>query len=131
MIDRNVQIVDESRGIVALARVLETDGIYSGSIDLRLMPEDLLRRFESYDEIVNSQMFGLLDEVEEQLAQIPFVAMFEDGNELPIEDLQIYPSEGRVSFKVAKRTPRHDGHLTYSNLISDIPQAQAESRNPA
>src|ERR1700677_3287170 len=103
MNDKTVQIVDQTCGIVATAQVAETDGVFAGLIDLRSMPADLRRRFEAYEEIVDGQMFSLLDEMEEQIGGIPLVAIFEEGEAFPVEDLQIYPSEGRVSFKVAPR----------------------------
>jgi hypothetical protein len=129
MNDRTVQIVDQSCGIVATAQVAETDGVCAGSIDLRSMPADLRRRFEAYEEIVNGQMFSLLDEMEEQIGEIQLVAIFEDGEEFPVEDLQIYPRERRVSFKVAPRTARHNGHVTDSDRLHVVPRAQAESQN--
>ena len=126
-----VRIVDQSCGAVATARVLETDGGFAGSIDLRSMPEGLLGLLEAYEEVVNGQTFSLLDEVEEQLGEIPLVAIFEDGEAFPVEDLQIYPSDGRVSFKLAERKTRHNGQRTYSDLIDGTPRTQAESRNQA
>jgi hypothetical protein len=131
MTDKTVQIVDQSCGIVATAQVAETDGVFAGLIDLRSMPADLRRRFEAYEEIVNSQMFSLLDEMEEQIAEIQLVAIFEEGEAFPVEDLQIYPSEGRVSFKVAPSMARQNGHATYSDRLHDMPRTQAESQNQA
>jgi hypothetical protein len=128
MTDKHVQIVDGSCGIVATARVAETDGGFAGSIELRSMPEDLLRRFEAYEEIVNGQMFSLLDEMEEQIGEIPLVAVFEEGDEFPVQDLQIYPSEGRISFKVAAGTARRNGHATSPDLLSEM---RTDSHNQA
>ena len=131
MNDKRVQIVDQSGGVVAMARVAETDGGFAGSIDLSAMPGDLRRRFEAYEEIVNGQMFSLLDEIEEQIGEFRLVAIFEEGEGFLVEDLQIYPSEGRVSFKVVPRTARHDGHSTYQDLLHDMSRTQAESPNQA
>jgi hypothetical protein len=128
---KSVQIVDPSRNVVATAQGAEKDRGFAGSIDLRSMPADLLRRFEAYEEIVNGQMFSLLDEFEEEIGAIPLVAVFDEGQEFPVEDLQIYPSVGRVSFKLAPRTTQPAGHAFHPNILEVVPRAQADSQNRA
>jgi hypothetical protein len=66
------------------------------------MPESLRRRFERYEEIVNDQIFSLLDEIEDQIGAMSFAVVFDDGCEANVMDLQIFPRSGTVSFKVAE-----------------------------
>jgi hypothetical protein len=98
----SVRIVDQDRNAVAIAEVeLLTVG-YSGSVNVDRMPEPLRLKFESYEDIVNSQTFSLLDEIEEEIRSIPFMTVFEDGCESYVKDLQIFPKNGTVSFAVAE-----------------------------
>src|SRR4051794_7070309 len=97
-----VKIIDQSREVVATAQVSETGERFAGLIDLRPMPACLRETFEEYEEVVNGQMFSLLDEIEAQIDAVSLKVVFEGGGESAIEDLQVYPSTGRVSFKIAK-----------------------------
>ena len=46
-------------------------------------------------------MFSLLDEIQEKIAVISMKAVFENGREVEIKDLQVFPNTGGVSFKFA------------------------------
>ena len=61
-------------------------------------PNDWLTYHGSY----RSWHFSLLDQIEDQISAIPFVAEFDDGNRVPVSDLQIFPRGGTISFKVAE-----------------------------
>jgi hypothetical protein len=98
----NIKMIDHCRNVVATARVAERDEYFSGLIDLSLTPANLRRKFEEYEEIVNGQMFSLLDEIEEQIGALPLKVVFEEGVEFSVTDLQIYPGRGRISFKILK-----------------------------
>jgi len=99
MRDRIVKIIDGSRNTVATARVSEREGRCFGEIDLGPMPDALLQRFEEYERLVNGQMFALLDDIEDQIDSFSLKVVLESGHEVAIEDVQIYPRSGRVSFK--------------------------------
>jgi hypothetical protein len=99
MADQTVKIIDRSRNPVATARVSQRDDLFLGEIELSTMPEDLLKRFEEYETLVNGQMFALLDDIEEQIDSLLLKVVLESGQEIAIEDLQIYPCSRRVSFK--------------------------------
>ena len=58
------------------------------------MPDALLRKFEEYERLVNGQMFALLDDAEEQIESLSLKVILESGEEIAIEDLQIYPAPG-------------------------------------
>jgi hypothetical protein len=98
----SVRIVDRDRNEVTTAKVELMTGGYSGSVNVDQMPEPLRLKFEKYEEIVNGQTFSLLDSIEEEICAIPFVAVFEDGCESNIKDLQIFPKSGTVSFTAAE-----------------------------
>lgn len=64
------QLLDPGRTVVATEQVVEQGRKYSGRIDLSLMPVALQQKFRKYEEIVNEQMFSLLDEIEEQISAL-------------------------------------------------------------
>jgi hypothetical protein len=87
---------------VATAQVVKQGEGFTGWIDLSPMPTSLQQKFLEYEEIVNGQMFSLLDEIEEQIRALLLKIRFDTGHEAVIEDLQIYPSTNRISFKFVK-----------------------------
>ena|SRR5947209_11479574 len=102
MSTETVKIIDSSRKVVATAQVAEREEGFAGLVDLSPMPASLREKFDEYEEIVNGQMFSLLDEIEEQIRAFPLRVVFEDGLESSMEGLQIYPSSRRVSFRLVK-----------------------------
>ena len=102
MISQRMTLIDQGRQVVATARVTEQDSTFTGWIDLRPMPVPLQRLFEEYEEIVNTHMFSLLDAIEEQIETLHLKAVFADGHEAVLTDVQIYPSTKKVSFQVVK-----------------------------
>lgn len=97
-----VKLIDPSRAVVATAQVVDQEGKFKGWVDLRSTPINLQQKFMEYEEIVNGQMFSLLDEIEEQISALRLKIRFETGREQSIEDLQIYPSTERISFILVK-----------------------------
>lgn len=95
-----VTLIDADRNVVARADVRFLDGFYSGSVDVNRMPEALRALFEEYEEIVNGQILSLLDRIEDRISAVPLVVVFDDGHESQAVDLQIFPGEGVISFKV-------------------------------
>ncbi len=102
MILQYVTLTDQQRRVIATAQVVERNGIFTGQIDLKSMPVSLKRLFKEYEEIVNSQVFSLLDEIEEKIESLHLKAEFEDGYEVALIDIQIYPTARKISFQVAK-----------------------------
>jgi hypothetical protein len=99
---KRVKIIDPCRNVVAMAQVAKRGDCCAGQIDLDPMPASLRQQFEAYEEIVNGQVFSLLDAIEEQIDTLGLRVVFADGSEAAVEDLQIYPGTGRVSFKIVK-----------------------------
>lgn len=109
MSSQRVTIIDQSRQVVATAKVSEQDGYFEGQIDLSLMPATLQRQFEEYEEMVAHQMFSFLDELEEKIGNLLLKVVFADGNAVSLTDMQIYPSTKKVSFKVVKEAVHRSG----------------------
>jgi hypothetical protein len=103
MSTQRITLIDQGRQVVATAQVAEQDGTFVGRINLSLMPMPLRQLFEEYEEIVHTQTFSLLDEIEEKIETLHLKAVFEDGHEAALADVQIYPSTNKVSFQVLKR----------------------------
>ena len=79
---------------------------YRGTVCLDTTPLELKHLFEEFEENVEGQMFTLADEMEEKIGAIPLKVVFPNGMEAHVEDLQVYPSTKRVSFKV-RQASRH------------------------
>lgn len=105
MTTRSVNLLDPARAVVATARVVERDGLFGGSIDLRATPAAVRTLFDEFEEVVNGQMFVFLDDVQAKIAALRLRAAFEDGSDAPVEDLQVFPGAGEVSFRTAAGSP--------------------------
>src|SRR5262245_55882986 len=126
MISQHVTLIDQGQQVVAMAQVAEQDGSFVGWINLSPMPVQLRRLFEEYEEIVNTQTFSLLDGIEEQIETLYLKAVFEDGHEAALADVQIYPSTNKVSFQVLKRVvPRLGGIYERASMEIDFSRIKA------
>ena len=117
MISQRITLIDQGRQVVATARVTEQDSTFTGWIDLRPMPVPLQRLFEEYEEIVNTHMFSLLDAIEEQIETLHLKAVFADGHEAVLTDVQIYPSTKKVSFQAVKGVVSRPGSTSYETAV--------------
>lgn len=99
---RIVKLIDPSRNVVATAQVADEGAYYGGTIDLRQTPASLRALFEEFEEIVNGQMFAFLDDIQERIGSLLIRAVFDTGHEVYVKDLQVFPSTGDVSFKLAE-----------------------------
>ena len=97
-----VQIIDSQGKVVATGDVVSEGPHFRGTIALDRMPESMRGTFEEFETAVNDQMFSLLDEIDERIAAFGLRVRFEDGPELPVEDLQMFPSARTISFRVAR-----------------------------
>lgn len=101
MTTRRARLLAPSGAVLATTEVRPERDHYGGAIDLRQTPDDFRRLFEEFEEIVNGQMFVFLDEIQGKIAAAGVTAVFEDGTEGRVEDLQVFPSTGDVSFRLA------------------------------
>jgi len=99
-----VTLINAERQVVATAQVAEQHGQFIGRVDCSLMPLPMQRLFTEYEELVSTQVFSLLDEVEDHIARLHLRGIFEDGLEAALTDVQIYPSTKIVSFQVVQGT---------------------------
>jgi hypothetical protein len=99
---QTVKLIDPSGKVVATAQVADEGAFYGGTIDLRETPPNLRALFEAFEEIVNGQMFALLDDIQERIGALSLKAVFDSGQEAYVKDLQVFPSTGDVSFKLAE-----------------------------
>jgi len=96
---RKITLIDQSRNVLATAQVADEGGYYGGTIDLRLTPADVRALFQEFEEIVNGQMFVFLDDIQGKIGSFGMKALIEDDSEVCINDLQVFPSTGAVSFR--------------------------------
>jgi hypothetical protein len=99
MTQQPAYLLDQGNHRVAVLNVRLTGTHYEGTISLEHSPPELKQIFEEYEEIVEGQMFSLLDGIEGKIGAIPFKVSFENRTEAYVEDLQVFPSTGAVSFK--------------------------------
>jgi hypothetical protein len=94
-----VVLVDKSSTRIAVLQVAPIGDLYRGTICLDAMPAQLQRLFEEFEESVEGQMFSLADEIEEKINAMSLRVEFANGMESYVEDLQVFPSTKRISFK--------------------------------
>lgn len=99
---QNVKLIDHARNVLATAQVAEEEDHYGGTIDLCCTPAGLRALFEEFEETVNGQMFSFLDEIEDKIAALAIRVAFDNGQEAAVKDLQVYPSTGAFSFRLAE-----------------------------
>jgi hypothetical protein len=104
MMINTIVLTDAHSNRLATMDVDDRSGYNSGSIHLDEMPNALLQAFEQYEEIVNNQMFGLLDQAEAKIFRYDLKIVFDDGREALIDELQVFPGNRRVSFRVTAPT---------------------------
>jgi hypothetical protein len=109
----SVQIIDSRQNIVATAEVEYNGEYYSGLVNLDRMPQLLRSQFEEFESLVNDMILSLIDEIEEQIKVTLFTVVFDDGRKFTIKDLQIYPNEGIVWFRLEQgETRQHEYEAT-------------------
>jgi hypothetical protein len=96
-----VTFVDPTRKVIARSQVIDRGERFEGTIDLGGAPSAVRSLFEEFEEIVNGQMFSFLDDIQGKIASLPLQAVLDNGAEMRLEDLQVYPSTGKVSFRLA------------------------------
>jgi hypothetical protein len=104
MTHRSTFLLDPGSTKIASLDVQFRDDHFEGTICLDATPPQLRKLFEQFEEVVEGQMFGLLDEIEEKIETIPLRVVFENGAEADVTDLQVFPSTKAVSFKTRAPT---------------------------
>jgi hypothetical protein len=97
---QTVRLIGQAGQVLATAQVADEGAHYGGTIDLRQTPPKVRALFDEFEEIVNGQMFSFLDEVQGRIGLLDIKASFDDGEEVEIKDLQVFPSTCDLSFKL-------------------------------
>jgi hypothetical protein len=95
-----IEVVDPIQNLVATAEVEDKGDYYSGSVNK--MSEALRLEFEEYESLINDQIFSLLDQIEERISIDSFTVIFDGNTKFYIDNLQIFPKAGTISFKVSE-----------------------------
>lgn len=105
MLKRSLYLIDPSAACVASLDVAPVGDHFEGTLSLAPSAADLERLFEEYEEIVEGQVFSLLDEVEQKVTAARLRFAFEGGCATEVYDLQVFPSTRAVSFKIRQPQP--------------------------
>ncbi len=100
MTHKPICLIDTNGAQIATLDVQLREDHYEGTISLDATPRQIRQLFEQFEEIVEGQMFSLLDDIEEKIGTISLRVRFDDGGEAPVADLQVFPSTNAVSFKI-------------------------------
>lgn len=102
MSTRSLRFVDSAGQVLATAEVTDAGEHFTGRVDLTRTPRDLRLLFDEYEDVVEGQVLSLVDEIADRIAQRRIRAIFDDGEiESAVDDLQVFPSTGTVSFALA------------------------------
>ena len=94
---------DDFANKIAVLRVTPFGDGYRGTIDLATTPPGVRRLFERFEENVEGQLFTLADEVEAEIAALRLRVALPSGASAYVENLQVYPTTGKVSFTLRDR----------------------------
>lgn len=119
MTTQGVQFIDQSQSVLATAQVADEGDHFGGTIDLHLTPPELRALFDEFEEIVNGQMFVFLDEIRAKIGAWPMKAKFDDGSEVRVQDLQVFPSTAEVSFRFVNDRSQPARVATRAEQIAD------------
>ena len=99
MTQRPLYLADAATARLAALTVASVGDHFEGTIQTDHLPDDLRRLFAEFEEVVEGQMFSLLDQVENRIRAARLRVLWEDGADTPVSDLQVFPSTGAVSFR--------------------------------
>ena len=105
MNQKSMQLIDLRGRLIAPVFAALEDGLYSGSLDSKKMPADVAALFYEFEEAVNQQLFTHVDKLENKISALGMRARFDNGFESPVTDLQIFPTAGDFSFRLAWTLP--------------------------
>ncbi len=100
MESRVVTLIDASDIVWATATVTNEGSHFGGTVDLHEAPANLRALFDEFEECVNGQMFSFLDDIQTKIAAHGVRVQLDDGFEAAIDDLQVFPTTGDISFKL-------------------------------
>lgn len=94
-------LIDSQKNILAKITISEiNENLYIGDITDDYLPDKIRKTFLRYEEIINGQMFSLLDEIETEINGFGLaVSQENDFKAFSIRDLQMM-SDGKISFRM-------------------------------
>lgn len=95
------RLLDRSGVTVGVVHVTEASGFYRGEVELAVMPEQMVSVFRRFEEIAEGQMLSFLDDIEAEITQLGIRFAAGDEGARRVDDLQIHPSTGAISFHLA------------------------------
>jgi hypothetical protein len=99
MTQRPLYLIDPSSARLASLDVSTVGDHFEGTLDLNQLPDDLRLLFTEFEEVVEGQMFSLLDRLDERIRAAQLRLDWGGGTSTSVEDLQVFPSTGAISFK--------------------------------
>lgn len=97
---QDIKLLDSIGKCWATASVTDKGSQFGGTVDLHNAPANMRSLFDEFEECVNGQMFSFLDGIGEKIASLGIRVQLDDDFEAAIDDLQVFPSTGDISFKV-------------------------------
>ena len=94
-----IRIMNGDKQVVATAQVADEGKHWGGTIDLSSAPSAMGEVFCEFEDIVEGNALSLVDDVQAKIRALSLFAMFEDGREAAMNNLQIFPSTGEFSFE--------------------------------
>ena len=80
--------------------------LYVGDVDLSGVDSDLVSLFDEYEDVVMGQVLSLLDEQEDSMSKLGARFVSDDNlHVLYVCDLQMYPKQRRVAFRIKDDSP--------------------------
>ncbi len=102
MTKQEFKIVDIANRVIAVGQAIERGDRFQGTIDLANTPSDLRDLFSQWEMAVNDQLFTRVDELDSEVDALGLRMVFERAEPLRLHDLQVYPSNGAVSFRLVE-----------------------------
>ena len=96
-----VELLNRNDHVIASASVEVKGDYHMGSVNLDHMPEPLRTLFVDFESLVVNQVLSLVSLTELIISEQQIRARFDDGRVTLLDDLQIYPTEGLISFLLA------------------------------
>ena len=93
------RLVDIAGKILATGQADESNGLYSGDIDVQDLSQEFRKIFDRFEEIINGQEFSFLDAIEDRISALNIKVQFGVGIPMETCDLQVFPSTNRISFR--------------------------------
>jgi hypothetical protein len=98
-----LHLTDPSRDVIATVEIeTMTHDFVEGRIIAHQFSDEMLRIFASFQEMIEHEMFGFLDQFEQYVAALNLHVLIED-TPLPVYDLQVIDLK-QISFRIANGT---------------------------